>query len=70
MYGGCGRRWRQVIDRIRFATLLEVAVQVDEAALPTYAGGQGGGVETDAHMLEWIRRRLAGFPAIPAELHA
>lgn len=54
----------KIIDRIKFTDLEEVKTVVTDDSLPVHAGGQGGGVQTEEELLEWIKNRIANFPAI------
>ena len=68
----------KVIDRVRFATIDEVKVEISEQNLPAYlksgtVGGEqvnalatGGGLEDNKHVVNYVRRRLREFPPIPA----
>ena len=50
---------QKILDRIRFATLEEVFVEVPIKSAPVYVGGEGGGV---GDLSEWVKARLGAFP--------
>lgn len=56
----------KVIERIEFAELSAVQAVVSESSLPVCRGGQGGGIESNADLVAWVRARLDSFPPIPA----
>ena len=33
--------------------------------MPTALGGKGGGVTTDAELIQWVKNRLENFPTLP-----
>lgn len=56
----------KVLDRVRFVELDKVKECVDQASLPVYQGGQGGGMQSDEELLRWVRARLGEFPPLPS----
>jgi hypothetical protein len=61
----------KVIDRVRFATLEEVQLEVDTVNLPSYMhpDARGGGLGADnSNVVDYVRRRIREFPAVPSDL--
>lgn len=55
----------KVMGRIRFAELEDIKEDVAEEDIPEYAGGGAGGFKDEAEHAQWIRNRIASFPAVP-----
>ena len=55
----------KVVDRIRFAELGEVKNEVDDASLPIYVGGGGGGLQSHTDLVTWIRSRITNIYRVP-----
>lgn len=55
----------KVIERVEFCELERVKEGVSDESLPTHRGGQGGGLKDNMALVEWVKERLARFPAVP-----
>ena len=55
----------KVLDRIRFAEIDEVRMEISEESLPVYVGGGGGEKSTANENVLWVKSRIKDFPQIP-----
>ncbi|KAL7546898.1 hypothetical protein ACHAWF_010229 [Thalassiosira exigua] len=53
---------QKILERIHFVTLDDAKAMLPSESVPTYAGGEGGGIEDQG---EWVKRRLERLP-VPA----
>ena len=55
----------KVIDRIEFCEQARVEESVSKESMPVHRGGKGGSIDSNEKVVQWVRERLANFPAIP-----